>query len=333
MSNLQPFQFGDAEIRFVGTADKPEWVAADVIAVLYPESNARNRASYLRRIPSEWRNEKRILAPYGNAEEKSTMRSSHTGSSEDSTIDEVTGSHRENHIMRSSHVVTKKSSPEEDRYRDVATITEPGLYHLIVRSNSPIAVPFQKWVFEEVLPSIRKTGEYSKPKPTAEIELNHAVLSLPEAVALGDAVELVGDYGSGPLEVVNAVCEAIKPQNKRFAEYDIERHAVFYDTYSGVQQYLKTRDVLADALLICGDRATQLEKEVAEYLETCEGKAAEWTAIAVKSPTIQSCYNLNGDTQRFFTNHVELLTKSLCDSIEDRGRGRWISPTIFQLND
>jgi hypothetical protein len=35
------------------------------------------------------------------------------------------------------------------------------LYHLITRSDSPRAIPFQKWVFENVLPSIRKTGKYA----------------------------------------------------------------------------------------------------------------------------------------------------------------------------
>lgn len=45
--------------------------------------------------------------------------------------------------------------------QEVVTLFEPGLYALIARSNSPKAVPFQKWVYEEVLPSIRKTGSYS----------------------------------------------------------------------------------------------------------------------------------------------------------------------------
>jgi prophage antirepressor-like protein len=41
-------------------------------------------------------------------------------------------------------------------------ISEPGLYQLIMRSSLPNAEKFQDWVFEEVLPSIRKTGTYSK---------------------------------------------------------------------------------------------------------------------------------------------------------------------------
>ena len=41
-------------------------------------------------------------------------------------------------------------------------ISEPGLYQLVMRSNLPNAEKFQDWVFEEVLPDIRKTGSYSK---------------------------------------------------------------------------------------------------------------------------------------------------------------------------
>lgn len=39
-------------------------------------------------------------------------------------------------------------------------ISEGNLYRLIVRSNLPEAEVFESWVFDEVLPSIRKTGGY-----------------------------------------------------------------------------------------------------------------------------------------------------------------------------
>lgn len=40
-------------------------------------------------------------------------------------------------------------------------ISEPGLYQLVMRSSLPNAEKFQDWVFEEVLPTIRKTGQYA----------------------------------------------------------------------------------------------------------------------------------------------------------------------------
>lgn len=42
----------------------------------------------------------------------------------------------------------------------MAAVTEGGLYSLIMQSRKPEAKPFQKWVTNEVLPSIRKTGQY-----------------------------------------------------------------------------------------------------------------------------------------------------------------------------
>ena len=39
-------------------------------------------------------------------------------------------------------------------------VNEAGLYRLIMRSNKPIAQKFQEVVCEEILPSLRKTGEY-----------------------------------------------------------------------------------------------------------------------------------------------------------------------------
>jgi prophage antirepressor-like protein len=39
-------------------------------------------------------------------------------------------------------------------------IKEPGLYQLIFASKSEQAEKFREWVFEQVLPSIRKTGSY-----------------------------------------------------------------------------------------------------------------------------------------------------------------------------
>ncbi|ALR01541.1 BRO-N domain-containing protein [Xylella fastidiosa] len=40
-------------------------------------------------------------------------------------------------------------------------LAEPGLYFFLGRSDKPKALPFQKWLAGEVLPSIRKTGSYS----------------------------------------------------------------------------------------------------------------------------------------------------------------------------
>jgi prophage antirepressor-like protein len=53
--------------------------------------------------------------------------------------------------------------------QDVRVISEPGLYCLVGRSTKPQARQFMKWVYEEVLPSIRKTGKYEA-KPLSGID-------------------------------------------------------------------------------------------------------------------------------------------------------------------
>ena len=44
--------------------------------------------------------------------------------------------------------------------QDANFLNEPGFYRVVTRSRSEVAEPFRRWVFREVLPSIRKTGQY-----------------------------------------------------------------------------------------------------------------------------------------------------------------------------
>ena len=44
--------------------------------------------------------------------------------------------------------------------RELTFINEPNLYRVIFRSRKAEAVQFQDWIFEEVIPAIRKTGGY-----------------------------------------------------------------------------------------------------------------------------------------------------------------------------
>ena len=48
--------------------------------------------------------------------------------------------------------------------QDLLCLTEPGLYYFLARSDKQKAIPFQKWIAGDVLPSIRKTGSYNLPE-------------------------------------------------------------------------------------------------------------------------------------------------------------------------
>ena len=53
--------------------------------------------------------------------------------------------------------------------QEMLTLTEQGLYFFLNRSDKPKALPLQKWVAGEVLPSIRQTGSYHLPPQTAPL--------------------------------------------------------------------------------------------------------------------------------------------------------------------
>lgn len=89
-------------------------------------------------------------------------------------------------------------------------INESGLYSAILGSQLPSAKKFKRWVTSEILPSIRKTGQYQIP--------GYA----PKATSVGEVVNLVNmtrqsmkDQGCDPREIaiaVKGICEQFNIQ-------------------------------------------------------------------------------------------------------------------------
>lgn len=57
--------------------------------------------------------------------------------------------------------VRKFLTPSSGGEQETTFISEPNLYALVMRSTKPEAKAFSRWVTHEVLPSIRKSGNYS----------------------------------------------------------------------------------------------------------------------------------------------------------------------------
>jgi prophage antirepressor-like protein len=111
-------------------------------------------------------------------------------------------------------VVTPRGSQE------MAVLTEQGLYFFLGRSDKPKALPFQKWIAGDVLPSIRKTGTYvsvaarppSALEPVKEfkalfgiakligMDKNAAAISANQAVTKLTGTNLLGLLGQTHLE-------------------------------------------------------------------------------------------------------------------------------------
>ena len=78
----------------------------------------------------------------------------------------------------SPHKVFERLDEDEKGWNQIPTlggkqnmqiVNESGLYNVILRSDKPQAKPFRKWVTNEVLPSIRKTGGYQLPQMSKEL--------------------------------------------------------------------------------------------------------------------------------------------------------------------
>lgn len=61
--------------------------------------------------------------------------------------------------------------------QNVTVVNESGLYHVILRSDKPEAAPFRRWVTNDVLPAIRKTGSYNAPQLTRSQLLATALIA------------------------------------------------------------------------------------------------------------------------------------------------------------
>ena len=74
-------------------------------------------------------------------------------------------------LKRDMGVVTGKKADGTDAYQTVNTtfINESGVYSLIFSSKQERAKEFKHWVTSEVLPSIRKTGQYNANQTNASL--------------------------------------------------------------------------------------------------------------------------------------------------------------------
>lgn len=64
------------------------------------------------------------------------------------------------HCRRAEKMTITKRDGQRGGAQFLTIIPEADVYRLIIRSKLPTAEQFEEWVFEEVLPSIRKTGTY-----------------------------------------------------------------------------------------------------------------------------------------------------------------------------
>ena len=85
------------------------------------------------------------------------------------------------------------TTPSGDQ--DMTIINESGLYSLVLSSKLPSAKEFKRWVTSEVLPTLRKTGNYTIHKEVDKEEL--AVRAQEARVASANLLKALADNAQG----------------------------------------------------------------------------------------------------------------------------------------
>lgn len=122
--------------------------------------------------------------------------------------------------------------------QQVTTVTEPGMWRVILRSDSPAAEPVRRWVTHDVLPQIRRTGSYSTaPAPAAitRADLARMVLDAeeeikvltPRAEAFDAFLSTTGDYSVNEAAKILSRDHAILTGERRLRSWMIS-HAWMY---------------------------------------------------------------------------------------------------------
>jgi prophage antirepressor-like protein len=143
-TSLIDFQFQDRPVRIVEKDGEPWFVAKDVAEALeYVWEGSKS----IRHVPEEWRGVYSVYTPYEEWKRVSSVLTP-GGNSELPPSEEWKGS---------NPIATPGGN------QNMLCLSEPGLYFFLGRSDKPLALPFQKWMAGEVIPSIRKKGFYAVP--------------------------------------------------------------------------------------------------------------------------------------------------------------------------
>lgn len=123
--------------------------------------------------------------------------------------------------------VSKRDTSSRAREsQEMTYINEGNLYRLIIKSRKPEAEPFESWVCDEVLPSIRKTGSYTVPRAVISPEQKAALFAI--------VAKRAGDNGK-----IRAQLWARHNKHFRIAKYE-ELLAIHFDE---AVRYLETLEL------------------------------------------------------------------------------------------
>lgn len=122
-----------------------------------------------------------------------------------------------------------KGCSKMEQIRPVSVIWEPGIFQVLARTNKPKAKPFQKKLYEEILPQIRKTGKYDgveNPEDEKEILRQNIILykkQYENAQKLMEAIEQRDQYFEDLKETKFNYNRILEIVNNNLEEFGLEK--------------------------------------------------------------------------------------------------------------
>jgi prophage antirepressor-like protein len=151
------------------------------------------------------------------------------------------------------------------RTQEARVLNEANVLRLIVNSNMPAAEKFEAWVFEEVLPTIRRTGGYSigpaRLAPVAE-----------DFRALHDMAQVAGLTGSA------AVIAASNATARRTGQNPLTLIGMTSIASTIQERLLTATDIAKEAGLPSAQRANTLLEQIGLHVGERDGRGKKkWT--------------------------------------------------------
>ena len=140
-----------------------------------------------------------------------------------------------------------------NREQKYSFINESNLYRLIIHSKLPEAEKFEEWVFNEVLPQIRKTGQYGVPQQLSRLEiLQIALENEQKVIALENTVKEKEEY-IAMVEEAQASYVQAKQKAEAFSEEN--------ESLLEMAETLSTKLSVASTLRIAGLSITPIKEK------------------------------------------------------------------------
>lgn len=135
-------------------------------------------------------------------------------------------------IVRHCRASVKRATPISGKVQEINFIPEGDVYRLITHSKLPTAQEFEHWVFDEVLPTIRRNGAYM-----TDSTLEQALTSPDFLIELATRLKAEKEKNTR-LETTVAV------QNQQILE--LKPKASYYDVVLNCKDLLSTTEIAKD---------------------------------------------------------------------------------------